>query len=202
MWCHLAKLFPASDHKERVSKYMEHVCEVNYMGIKFPVTLKQIPKIEEQNNISFNSFTYEDESPTKIFPVYVSKKRCDAHCDLLMISGETNWHYCLIQCFNSLMGSTISKKGHVLFFSRYCLQHFTTHDILSRHLENCITINGLQAIEKPKEDTKLKFINHNRRLPAPFAIYADFEALSEKIDVVLNSGDVSSTTQHENHRIC
>ena len=75
LWCHLAKIFPATHHKERVTKYRDHINKVNYKDITFPVTLRQVPKIEDQNDISFNIFTNEDNEPTKIFPIYVSKKR-------------------------------------------------------------------------------------------------------------------------------
>jgi len=38
----------------------------------------------------------------------------------------------------------------------------------------------VQAIEKPKEGQRVYFKNHHEQLPAPFVIYADFEAITEK----------------------
>jgi len=38
-------------HPERVSNYKKYVDTVNYDGIEFPVSVKQVPKIEDQNNI-------------------------------------------------------------------------------------------------------------------------------------------------------
>ena len=46
MWCHIAHLFPVPVSKNRVSKYRKHEKDVDYTGIKFPVTLDQIKKIE------------------------------------------------------------------------------------------------------------------------------------------------------------
>ena len=51
MLCHIAYLYPATSHKNnRVTNYKHKESKVNYEGITFPVTLNQIPKIENQNN--------------------------------------------------------------------------------------------------------------------------------------------------------
>ena len=60
MWCHIAYLYPATSHKNRVSKYKHNENKVNYDGISFPVTLNQIPKIENQNKINFNIFSIRE----------------------------------------------------------------------------------------------------------------------------------------------
>ena len=38
----------------------------------------------------------------------------------------------------------------------YCLQFFTTEDILDKHKENCMVINAQQAIKMPNKGEKLK----------------------------------------------
>ena len=54
--------------------------------------------------------------------------------------------------------------------------------ILSNHIKNCLTINGKQAINMPKEGEKiLKFNNFHKQLPVPFVIHADFEAVTKKV---------------------
>ena len=45
---HLEYLFPAKKDAERISKYREHIDNVNYDGKQFPVKLKDIPKIEKK----------------------------------------------------------------------------------------------------------------------------------------------------------
>ena len=47
----LAFLFPPKHHPERISKYKEHIDKVKYDKINFPVKLKDIPKIENMNQI-------------------------------------------------------------------------------------------------------------------------------------------------------
>ena len=46
----------------------------------------------------------------------------------------------------------------------------------------CLTINGAQAINMPKQgENILKFNNFHKQLPVPFVIYADFEAITKKV---------------------
>ena len=61
----------------------------------------------------------------------------------------------------------------------YCLQCFHYEKALINHKENCITINGAQAMKMPKADDMVYFKNYCKELAAPFVIYADFEAINE-----------------------
>ena len=64
----------------------------------------------------------------------------------------------------------------------YCLQCFSSERILANHVNNCLTINGAQAINMPKQSENiLKFNNFRKQLPVPFVIYADFEAITKKV---------------------
>ena len=53
----------------------------------------------------------------------------------------------------------------------------------ANHANNCLTINGKQAVNMPKQgDNILKFNNFHKQLPVPFiVIYADFEAITKKV---------------------
>ena len=62
-------------------------------------------------------------------------------------------------------------------------------------MENCIVINGVQAIQLPKEGEKVYFNNHKKQLPVPFVIYADFESITEKEVVVLEILKAKKVTQ-------
>ena len=55
-WCHLAFLLHVKQNAERISNYKEHKDKVKYDKINFPVKLKDIPKIENMNDIKFNVF--------------------------------------------------------------------------------------------------------------------------------------------------
>ena len=100
-WCHLAKVYSdkVKRNRERISHYKKYVDTLNYDGIEFPVSIKQIPKIEDQNNISINVIGYEDKNR---FPLYVSQKVTKTTLDLLLIWEEEKQHYAWIKDFNRL----------------------------------------------------------------------------------------------------
>ena len=84
-----------------------------------------------------------------------------------------------------------------------CLQHFSSERILTNHKENCIIINGTQGITMPSGlENILKFKGFNKQLPIPFVIYADFEAITEKIDSCQRNDNKSYTEAYQNHRDC
>ena len=63
-----------------------------------------------------------------------------------------------------------------------CIQGFSSERVLHKHEEICLEINGTQAVEMPDKDNNvLKFNNHHNQQKVPFAIYADIEAITEKI---------------------
>ena len=70
-------------------------------------------------------------------------------CNLILIEN----HYVWIKDFNKLM-NTQSKDSHKLFFGYYCLQHFTSENILKNHTEVCLKINGAQKVKMPQKDKK------------------------------------------------
>ena len=42
-------------------------------------------------------------------------------------------------------------------FYRYCLQAFSTEEILKHHINDCFKINGKQMIQMSQEDSNVKF---------------------------------------------
>ena len=143
-WCHFAFLFPPKPNPERISNYKAHIAEVKYDKLNFPVKLKDIPKIENMNDIKFIVFGVDYKQA--IYPVYISNKICDKTCNLLLIENDNKNHYGLIKDFNKLM-NTQSKDGDKLFFCYYCLQHFTSVNILKNHTEVCPKINRAQKVK-------------------------------------------------------
>ena len=111
-------------------------------------------------------------------------------------------HYVLIKDFNSFMYDKTKHKERK-YFCMYCLQHFTSENRLNDHKNDCITINGEQAIRMPKEgENILKFDNHQKQIPVPFVIYADFEAIVEKVHGCAPSTDSSYTEAYQKHTAC
>ena len=72
-WCHIRHLNPQGKDPQRIKKTDKtFICQLDYSSIEFPVTVKQINKIEKQNNICINLFGYEEKQP---FPIYISKEK-------------------------------------------------------------------------------------------------------------------------------
>ena len=59
--------------------------DLNYEGIKLPVSKKDYCRIERQNNICINVFCYENNLT---YPVYVSDEKFENCMDLLLMSDE------------------------------------------------------------------------------------------------------------------
>ena len=75
-----------------------------------------------------------------------------------------------------------TKHQHKKYFCVYCLQCFSSEHILTKHKTDCMTINGKQAVKMQYNENKiLKFENYHKQLPVPYVIYADFEAITEKV---------------------
>ena len=178
-WCHIRKINPQDKYPERVKKVdREMVKKLDYSDISFPVSQKDYNKVERKNGIRVNIFGYENKQP---YPIYVSKERFKEELNLLLIEEDGNKHYVLIKDFNSFMVKHSKHKGRKNFCMN-CLQCFSTSELLNEHRKNCIVINGKQAINMPKVgENELKFNHHNKQIPVPFVIYADFEAITKKM---------------------
>ena len=58
-----------------------------------------------------------------------------------MIGKEDKGHYVLIEDFNAVIYNHTSHRGKE-HFCRYCLQAFSTEEILKRHIKDCFKINN------------------------------------------------------------
>ena len=179
-WCHVRHLHPQEKNPQRIKKSDNAFIKdkiVNYDGIEFPVTIKDYNKIEKMNSININVFCYEEN---QIFPLYISKEKFEDHMELLLITDGKNKHYVLIKDFNKLMYNQTKHESRKRF-CMYCLQCFSSERVLNNHKENCIQLNGTQAVKMPTKDNSiLKFNNYHKQQPTPFVIYADIELYYRK----------------------
>ena len=157
-WCHIRHLNPQIEHPERIKKGdKQMINELKYDGITFPVMQKQYNKIETQNSIRINVFGYENGQP---FPINISKETFKDQMNLLLITKDEKKHYVLIKDFNSFMYNQ-SKHKERKHFCMYCLQCFSSERVLANHVNNCLTINGQQAINMPKQGENILKFNIN-----------------------------------------
>ena len=199
-WCHIRHLNPQDKDPQRIIKSdKEYIDKLDYSGITFPITIKQIDRIKKKNNIRINVFSYEEKQP---YPIYVSKEKYEDHMELLIITKDENQHYVLIKDFNKFMYKQTKHKERK-HFCMHCLQCFSSERVLNNHKDNCIQINGTQAINMPDKDNNiLKFNNYHKQQPIPFVIYADFEAITEKVQRCQPNNDKSYTEAYQKHTDC
>ena len=198
-WCHIRHLNPQAKYPQRIKKIdKQYIENLDHSGIEFPVTVKQYNKIEKQNEINMNVFGYENKQP---YPIYVSKEKHEDHMNLSLITEKENKHYVLIKDFNKFMYHQKKHKERK-HFCMHCLQCFSSEKALINHKENCIQVNGTQAIKMPTKDNILKFNNFHKQLAIPFVIYADFEAITEKIHGCQPNNDKSFTEAYQKHTDC
>ena len=112
-WCHIRHLNPQNKDPQRIKKTDKQFIEkLDYSSIEFPVTVKQINKIEKQNNICINLFGYEEKQK---FPIYISKEKYQDHMELLLITEGENKHYVLIKDFNKFMFRQTKHEHKIIF---------------------------------------------------------------------------------------
>ena len=199
-WCHIRHINPQEKYPQRIKKTdKQYVGKLDYSGVEFPVGVKHYNKIEKQNSININVFGYENKQP---YPIYVSKETYEDHIELLLVTEKENKHYVLIKDFNRFMYNQ-TKHEHRKHFCMHCLQCFSSERVLSNHKDICIQVNGTQAIKMPQKDNNiLKFNNFHKQQPVPFVIYADFEAITEKIHGCQQEGKKSYTEAYQIHTDC
>ena len=111
--CHIRHLNLVKVHPERKTKEDKNMInDLDYEGIKFPVSKKDYCRIERQNNICINAFCYENGLT---YPVYVSDQKFHNSMDLLLISNENKSHYVYIKDFNRFMCNKTKNKSKKYF---------------------------------------------------------------------------------------
>ena len=165
VWCILAHLHPAKDHKYRPSMYKPYFNNLNLKDLEFPMPISQIPKFENQNKLSINVFELENNT---LSPIYVNKNYKSQQIDLLLYQN----HYCLITKLHTL----ISDNHHLKCICRRCLNTFGSEKVLNDHIEMCQNLEPCK-IEFPKDDY-LYFKDYYTKIDIPIRVYADFECFN------------------------
>ena len=107
--------------------------------IKFPVKEKDFDKIEIKNNICINVFSYENGL---IFPIYLSNQKVKHSMDLLLLINDDKLHYVYIKDINrSMLHKT--KINNKKWICKSFLPCITSENILMKHKEDCLSINGV-----------------------------------------------------------
>ena len=204
VWSHIRHLNPKDRRATIITqKDREFESSLDYSRIEFPVKISDIDKIERKNSIGISVFGYKGKK--QFYPIRITKTVYEEHMELpLLGDGEGSRHYVLIKDVNRMLCS-VSMHGHKQHFCLHCLHSCTSEEILEKHKETCLEVNGTQAVRLPKEGTKIKFKNHRNSMPVPFVIYADFESIlvpEKRKDASESVEDSSSTELYQTHKAC
>ena len=162
------------------------------LQIEFPAPEKDFNKIEVKNNTCINIFGYENGL---IFPIYISDQKFEDSIDLLLLIDDDKSHYVYIKDFDRFMFHKTKNKNKK-WFCKSCLQCFSNENVLIKHKEDCLSINGKQSVKLEKGI--IKFENYFKQIPVPFKIYADFECNLRGVE----SYEGSYTKKYQDHIPC
>ena len=98
------------ERKTKEDKKM--INNLDYEGIKFPVSKKDYCRIERQKSICINVFFYENELT---YSVYVSDQKFYNSIDLLLIANENKSHYVYIKDFNRFMCNKTNIFANIVY---------------------------------------------------------------------------------------
>ena len=110
-------------------------------------------------------------------------------------------HYVLIKDFNTFMYDHTLDHGRKQF-CRYCLQAFSSEEILKSHIKDCFKINSKQRIITPKQGEFVNFKNYKIKIKSPFIIYADFESILMPENNEKQNPEEFDTNKYQKHIAC
>ena len=90
-------------------------------------------------------------------------------------------------------------RGEKKHFCRYCLQAFSTEEILKRQIKDCFKINGKKMIIMPKKGVYVEFRNYVRKTKSQFIIYANLESILVPEDNGNKKPEESYTKKFQKH---
>ena len=195
----ISAIFPAEYSENLPSSYPDYREHLNFDGISFPVTLRDIPKFSKLNKISVNVIVFEKG---EILVAHLPKIELDIHVNvnLLLLENEDGVsHYCYIKDLSAVLGAQCSKNTKKKFFCCFCLNYWSSQAYLDAHKIDCLKMNNCK-IELPSEEEKIiKFNSYYKKEKLPFSIYADCESLLG--DVKSSLAPVSAVKQHFIHSL-
>ena len=202
-WALRSALFPAAKDPQRPAKYSTKD-GLDFTGIDYPTPISQISRIEKQNDLAINVFGWDNAHTCVIIHRLSDAAQARTTVNMLLIEKAGKLHYTWIKDLNRLLYDQ-SKHRERKYFCERCLHGYTREDLLEAHKPDCRGIGQTAVrVEMPEagKNDKLTFQNHHKQFPAPFVIYADFEALTTKIEGPELDPSVSNTQRTQLHETC
>ena len=109
-------------------------------------------------------------------------------------------HTYLYQNLERFMFNKTKDKSKKHFY-KYCLQFFSSKNVLQQHRKICLRINGAQDVRL--KSAWIKLMNKYKQIAAPFKICVDTEySLEKKIILLIETKKISYTEKYQNHIPC
>ena len=97
--------------------------------------------------------------------------------DLILFERDGVHHYATVRNFSRLVGRQLSNHGNAVHYCIRCLHAYSSQELLDDHARD----SGHAQRTKFPKDPKCRFTNIQKQLLAPFVIYADFEAILQRV---------------------
>ena len=119
----------------------------------------------------------------------------------MFIEAEGKNHYVLFKDFDIFIYDHIlhRRRKH---FCRYCLQSFSTSEILKRHFKDCFETNGKQRIKARKKGKYVKFKNFKRKIKSTFMTHTGLESILVPEDNGKQNPEELYTNKYQKHVDC
>ena len=107
---------------------------------------KDFEKIEKKNNICINVFCYENKL---VFPIYFSDQDFENLINLLLVTDGNISYYVYIKDFDRFMFPKTKNKTKNTF-AKIIYSVLVVKNVLKKHKEVCLSINGAQSVRLEK----------------------------------------------------
>ena len=201
-WCVLRALNPTQSNPYRVDKKLREAEKtINMEGISIPTKIDDITKFENQN-IDIAIVVLGLNENGNVYTIRQSEyayQRKHLVVLLLITDLEKDFHYTLVNSQSRLISSQFSKHDGKIFTCWNCINTFYDEEKFQYHRDQCKE-NKTQNIVMPKEGSVVKFKNYKNTSWFPFAVYADIESLTTKIETPDINPESSYTIKTQSHQ--
>ena len=104
-----------------------------------------------------------------VFPIYVPDQKLENSMDLWLVIDENKSHYIYIKDFDRVMFHKTKNKNKK-YFCKSCLQCFSSKNVLTKHKEVCLSINGAQSVRLEKRTIGFKIISNKHQFHLKFML--------------------------------
>ena len=89
--------------------------------------------------------------------------------DLLLVINDVKSHYLYIKDFNRFMLRQTKNKNKN-YICKNCLQCFSSENVLTKHKEDCLSINGAESVRLEKVTIVFKLFSNKYQLGLKFML--------------------------------